>query len=75
MQTNRKAIWGRALYDRADSAFTTTVMAGFFPIFFKQYWSHGTDVNLSSARLGFRNSLAGLLVVLMAPLLGVIIVQ
>jgi len=31
-----------AMYDWADSAFATTVMAGFFPLFFKQYWS--TDV-------------------------------
>jgi MFS-type transporter involved in bile tolerance (Atg22 family) len=47
----------------------------FFPIFLKQYWSRGVDVNLSSARLGLGNFLAGLLVALMAPLLGVIIVQ
>jgi UMF1 family MFS transporter len=72
MQTNRKAIWGWALYDWANSAFATTVMAGFFPIFFKQYWSHGVDVNLSSARLGLGNSLAGLIVALMAPILGAI---
>jgi UMF1 family MFS transporter len=72
MQANRKAIWGWALYDWANSAFATTVMAGFFPIFFKQYWSHGVDVNLSSARLGLGNSLASLFVALMVPLLGAI---
>ena len=72
MPTDRKAVWGWALYDWANSAFATTVMAGFFPIFFKQYWSHGVDVNLSSARLGLGNSLAGLLVALTAPLLGAI---
>ena len=28
-----------AFYDWANSSFATTVMAGFFPVFFKQYWS------------------------------------
>lgn len=60
------------MYDWADSAFATTVMAGFFPIFFKQYWSVGDDVNLTTARLGFANSLASLLVALMSPILGAI---
>jgi len=72
MQTNRKAIWGWALYDWANSAFATTVVAGFFPIYFKQYWSHGTNVNLSSAQLGLGNSLASLIVALMVPILGAI---
>jgi len=69
---NRKAIWGWALYDWANSAFATTVMAGFFPIFFKQYWSLGADVNLSTAQLGLGNSIASLIVALMAPILGAI---
>ena len=69
---NKKTIWGWALYDWANSAFATTVMAGFFPIFFKQYWSFGADVNVSTAQLGFANSIASLIVALMAPLLGAI---
>jgi UMF1 family MFS transporter len=68
--TKQKAIWGWALYDWANSAFATTVMAGFFPVFFKQYWSHGADVNLSTAQLGFGNSIAGLFMALLAPVLG-----
>ena len=72
MEKNKKAIWGWAMYDWANSAFATTVMAGFFPIFFKQYWSSGADVNTSTALLGFGNSIASLLVALMAPVLGAI---
>ena len=72
MPQDRKLIWGWAMYDWANSAFATTVMAGFFPIFFKQYWSIGTDVNESTAMLGFGNSLASLIVALMAPFLGAI---
>ena len=72
LKKNRKAIWGWALYDWANSAFATTVMAGFFPIFFKQYWSYGSDVNVSTAQLGFGNSIASLIVALMAPVMGAI---
>jgi len=62
-----RAVFGWALYDWANSAFATTIMAGFFPIFFKQFWSVGADVNVSTARLGLANSLAGILVALCAP--------
>ncbi len=72
MTAPKKAIWGWALYDWGNSAFATTVMAGFFPVFFKQYWSVGTDINVSTAMLGFGNSAASLLVALMAPVLGAI---
>ncbi|MFC1781808.1 MFS transporter, partial [Planctomycetota bacterium] len=69
---NRKTIISWAMYDWANSAFATTIMAVFFPIFFKQYWSVGADVNLSTARLGTANSLAGLVVAVLAPVLGAI---
>ena len=72
MKSDKKAVWGWVMYDWANSAFATTVMAGFFPIFFKQYWSYGADVNVSTAQLGFGNSIASLIVALMAPILGAI---
>jgi UMF1 family MFS transporter len=72
LDSNKKAVWGWAMYDWANSAYVTTVMAGFFPVFFKQYWSSGADVNVSTAQLGFGNAIASLIVALMAPLLGAI---
>lgn len=59
-----------ALYDWANSAFATTVMAGFFPLFFKQYWAADLSVVDSTFWLGVGNSAASLLVLLAAPLLG-----
>ena len=59
-----------ALYDWGNSAFATTVMAGFFPVFFSQYWSAGADTALTTARLGYANAAAGLVIALLAPLLG-----
>ncbi len=60
------------MYDWANSAFATTVMAGFFPIFFKKFWSAGADVNVSTARLGLANSIAGIIIALLAPIVGAI---
>lgn len=61
-----------ALYDWANSAFATTVMAGFFPLFFKKYWNVGVEVTTSTFRLGLANSAASLIVVALAPVLGAI---
>lgn len=68
----KKGVWGWVLYDCGNSAFATTIMAGFFPIFFKNYWSYQSDINTSTAMLGFGNSLASLVVAFMAPVLGAI---
>lgn len=65
-----KKIWSWALYDWGNSAFATTVMAGFFPLFFKQYWSHGLDVSQSTFFLGLTNSISSLILGLIAPILG-----
>ena len=71
-QDTRKAIIGWAMYDWANSAFATTVMAAFFPIFFKKFWSAGVDPVVSTAKLGMANSIAGMVVALSAPILGAI---
>ena len=72
MDRQDRGVWGWAIYDWANSAFATTVMAGFFPVFFKEFWSLGTDVNTSTALLGLANSMAGLILALVAPVLGAI---
>ncbi len=69
---DKKSIYSWALYDWANSAYATTVMAGFFPLFFKSYYSADVDVTMSTAQLGFANSLSSFVIVLLAPLLGAI---
>jgi len=69
---DKKAIFGWSMYDWANSAFATTIMAGFFPIVFKQFWSVGVDTTVSTARLGLPNSIGGITVALSAPILGAI---
>ncbi|MGC3980276.1 MAG: MFS transporter [Steroidobacteraceae bacterium] len=68
----QKPVFRWAMYDWANSAFATTIMAGFFPIFFKQYWSTGIDAATSTFRLGVANSIASFILAVLAPLLGAI---
>ena len=65
-----KEVLSWAFYDWANSAFATTVMAGFFPIFFKSYWAGELSGPESSAWLGTANSISGLAIVCIAPFLG-----
>ena len=65
-----KSVWSWALYDWANSAFATTVMAGVFPIFFKSYWASDLSDAESTFAIGSVNSLVGLLIAFSAPVLG-----
>lgn len=69
---DRKSVISWALYDWANSTFATTVIAGFFPVFFKQYWSAGGNASASTFHLGVANSLGSVIVAVMAPVLGAI---
>ena len=60
------------MYDWANSAFATTVMAGFFPLFFKAYWADPGNPEQSTFYLGLANSLASIIVAALAPFLGAI---
>ncbi len=68
----RRPVIAWALYDWANSAFATTVMAGFFPVFFKQFWNAGVEVTISTGRLGLVNGIGSACVALLAPVLGTI---
>jgi len=68
----RRPVIAWALYDWANSAFATTVMAGFFPVFFKQHWNLGVPVTESTFRLGVTSGIASALIALVAPVLGAI---
>ena len=59
-----------AFYDWANSAFATVVIAGFFPVFFKQFWAADLAPTESTRWLGYTSSAASLLLVCLAPLLG-----
>jgi UMF1 family MFS transporter len=68
----RKPVIGWALCDWANSAFATTVMAGFFPLYFKQFWNAGVEATESTFRLGLANGIASIIVAFLAPLIGAV---
>jgi len=72
MIDSKKTILSWSFYDWANSAFSTTVMAGFFPVFFKEYWSNVESVTLSTWYLGLANSIASIVIAAMAPFIGAI---
>lgn len=67
-----RKLWGWASYYWGNHAYTTSIITVFFPIFFRDYWSHGASVTLITFRLGLANSIASLVVALSAPVLGAI---
>jgi MFS transporter, UMF1 family len=68
----RKPVIGWAFCDWANSAFATTVMAGFFPLYFKQFWNAGVEATQSTLRLGMANAIASVIVALLAPFIGAV---
>jgi UMF1 family MFS transporter len=68
----RRNVLSWALCDWANSAFATTVMAGFFPLYFKGYWNAGVAATESTFRLGLTNGAASFVVALLAPFIGAI---
>jgi len=66
----KKNVWAWCMYDWANSSFATTVLAAFFPVFFKTFWNHGVESTVSTARLGLATGAGGLAVALLSPMLG-----
>ena len=67
----KKQVLSWALYDWANSAFSTTVMAGFFPVF---YSILSADISTRDSQFWFNITLAAssILIAIAAPLLGAI---
>jgi UMF1 family MFS transporter len=65
-----KKVFAWALYDWANSAFATTVMVVFFPLFFKQYLAAGQDATTSTFWLGMANGISSFVLAALAPWLG-----
>lgn len=68
---DRRQALAWAFYDWGNSAFATTVMAAFFPIFLGNYWIGDSGVD-STFILGNANGIGSLIVVILAPVIGAI---
>lgn len=68
LPTREQFAWSLTAW--ANHGFATTVLVGFFPIFFAKYWASDLPGTTSTFYLGLANSAASLLVMLLAPWLG-----
>ena len=69
---NKKKYYSWILYDWANSAYATVVLAGFFPIIFADYYATEFLETTRTLLLGIANSTASLLLIIFAPFLGLV---
>ena len=71
MYLNKKVLsW--ALYDWGNSAFATSIMAAFFPLFYKQYWASEMPAAPSTFYLSLSLAVGGIALAILAPFLGTV---
>lgn len=69
-QNRKKAIWAWTMYDWANSAFVTTIMAAVLPVYYSSVAAATLPANLATAYWGYTTSLAALLAAIISPVLG-----
>lgn len=72
MKDKKKMQRSWMLYDFGNSAFATTIMAAVLPVFYYDVAAVGVDENLATSYWGYSQSIAVLVVAVLAPILGAI---
>lgn len=67
-----KSLRAWALYDWANSAFATTIMAAFLPVYYATVVARGLGETLATAYWGYTTAIALALVAVISPVLGAI---
>src|SRR5450759_458572 len=65
----RRELRAWAMYDWANSAFQTTIIAAIFPIYFQKVAAAGMPGALATTRLAWANTYAILIVAIIVPVL------
>ncbi len=61
-----------AMYDWANSAYQTTIIAAVFPVYYRVVAGSGLEKNVATARLAWASAIAIIIVAIAAPILGAI---
>jgi UMF1 family MFS transporter len=69
---HRRELRAWAMYDWANSAFQTTIVAAVFPIYFQRVAASGLGGPLATERFAWATTIAILIVAIVAPVLGAI---
>ena len=67
-----KKYYSWVLYDWANSAYATIVLAGFFPIIYAEYFASSIRDSERTLYLGVSNSVASIILILIAPIFGLL---
>ncbi|HUF22826.1 MAG TPA: MFS transporter [Vicinamibacterales bacterium] len=67
---NRPELRAWALYDFANSAFQTTIVAAVFPIYFQRVAASGLPASTATSRFAWATTIAICIVAIVAPILG-----
>lgn len=69
---NNREVRAWVMYDWANSAYSTTILAAVLPIFYASVAAFTLDENTATSYLAYTHSIGMLCVALMAPILGAI---
>ena len=67
-----KKYYSWVLYDWANSAYATIVLAGFFPIIYAEYFASSLSDSERTLYLGASNSIASIVLIFIAPIFGLL---
>ena len=70
MESKKYYSW--VLYDWANSAYATIVLAGFFPIIYAEYFASSLSDSERTLYLGASNSIASIILIFIAPIFGLL---
>ena len=69
---HKRYIRAWTMYDWANSAFATTMMAAVFPVFYATLGAAGESGAIMTSRWGFTTALAALIAAVISPILGAV---
>jgi UMF1 family MFS transporter len=72
MKDFNKEIKSWIFYDFGNSAYATTVIAAFFPLFYASYWSNGIESLQATQYLAFALTIINLIILVSAPIIGAV---
>lgn len=70
--SHKRAITAWTMYDWANSAFATTIMAAVLPVYYTSVATAGLPANIATAYWGYTSSISALIAAIISPILGAV---
>jgi MFS transporter, UMF1 family len=72
IKAHKRAIWAWTMYDWANSAFVTTIIAAVLPVYYSSVAAANLPPNIATAYWGYTTSIALLITAILSPILGAV---